>query len=45
MVLELCVAGDTVVFLGAGNVTRWANDLPQMLRDRGIALEHASLSK
>ena len=45
MVLELCVAGDTVVFLGAGNVTRWANDLPQMLRERGIALEHAPLSK
>ena len=45
MVLELCVAGDTVVFLGAGNVTRWANDLPQMLRERGISFEHSSLSK
>ena len=45
MILELCVAGDTVVFLGAGNVTRWANDLPQMLRERGISLGNTSLSK
>ena len=45
MVLELCVEGDTVVFLGAGNITRWANNLPQMLSERGSFLGHASLNK
>ena len=30
---ERCKSGDYVVFLGAGNITQWANDLPKNLED------------
>ena len=32
LIRKICNAGDMVVFLGAGTVTTWANDLPQMMR-------------
>ena len=40
MVSDLCQAGDTVVCLGAGTVTRWANDLPHMLHDLERSSKH-----
>ncbi len=33
-VADMAVAGDMVVCLGAGNITQWANDLPDLLRSR-----------
>tara|TARA_B100000686_G_scaffold353440_1_gene459071 strand:+ start:1329 stop:2753 length:1425 start_codon:yes stop_codon:yes gene_type:complete len=38
LIKKNCNAGDMVIFLGAGTVTSWANDLPQMMR----RLNHSS---
>lgn len=32
LIRKICNVGDMVVFLGAGTVTTWANDLPQRMR-------------
>tara|TARA_Y100000588_G_scaffold211226_1_gene225374 strand:+ start:193 stop:1644 length:1452 start_codon:yes stop_codon:yes gene_type:complete len=32
LIQEIAKPGDFVVFLGAGNITHWANDLPQQLQ-------------
>tara|TARA_Y100000588_G_scaffold129660_1_gene142064 strand:+ start:2129 stop:3553 length:1425 start_codon:yes stop_codon:yes gene_type:complete len=37
LIRKNCNAGDMVIFLGAGTVTTWANELPQMMR----RLEHS----
>ena len=42
MVTELCDEGDLVVCLGAGTVTRWANDLPYMLRELTKSSKHTA---
>ena len=31
LIWEVCDAGDMVIFLGAGTITTWANDLPKMI--------------
>ncbi len=35
LIRKLAQPGDFVVFLGAGNITHWANDLPQQLQSMG----------
>ena len=35
LIQEIAQPGDFVVFLGAGNITHWANDLPQQLQFMG----------
>ncbi len=35
LVADIAEAGDYVVFLGAGDITKWAHDLPKQLADQG----------
>ena len=44
-VAELARAGDTVIFLGAGDITRWAHALPDELAELGGASKAKTAGK